>query len=178
MEDPRELAKRLAREAKERMSASQPATPSRTMSAKEALAAAREAERKTALRPPQQRPSPTNAPQRPQQRKGAPSQQRRAPFEHPFEGAEVGAARFASHIEALRAVWRSHHARALQSGDAVLALTTIRMLSDLERLGETGIAAAKMHWKGEDWAVWYDATSGELLAVLPQADVYLAGVSR
>jgi hypothetical protein len=235
-EDPRELAKRLAEEAKKRLKEPAPAsrpsshsppnssfppaaeeisatdrsvadraaaeragTGSRPMSALEALAAAREAEKLRARQaPPQPAPPAARVPSdgeltgermaverqaRPEQVRPEQARPGQAPLtsvsavvRKVFPRAEVAPATAVTNPEVFRALWRAHGARALHEGDVALVATSSVLQDAVGRISPGWLAAARMELDGAAWAVWVDLERGAVLAVARPAEIYLAGL--
>lgn len=171
-------------------------SPTRPMSALEALAAAREAERnRTVVRsapPPRAVPSPSPSPVprpaspetngEPVRAPGgpAPLDQVEAIVRQQLPAAEVRPAVAITSAEVFRALWRAHRARAQHEGDVALVATASVLLEAIDRVPAGWIAATRLivggrHTPPETWAVWVDLERRTILAVARPADVYLAG---
>jgi hypothetical protein len=73
-------------------------------------------------------------------------------------------------------LWQAHQIRALHDGDLALAAmvgAVRQVVSDRVR----DVVAARVSWKGDSWAVWFDMDEERVLAVLRPAEVYLIGVA-
>lgn len=209
-EDPRELARRLAEEAKKRLQSvppptpdpeaavasrtveeRAPAAPARTMTAMEALAAAREAERqRAAAPPPPPPPAQTRSAPTPQWGGGSsttatePAQQARtiAPIAQfaaivleAFPGAKIEPATAVGAHDVFRALWRAHRARAVHEGDVGLVATACVLLDAVDRVPQGGLAAGRVTLGPNAWAVWVDLERRSVLGVARPAEVYLVG---
>ena len=192
-EDPRELARRLAEEAKKRVQdepvAAAPPTPTRPMTAKEALAKAR-AERASGNASPSLPPLPQTAAPVPM-----PAEERAftevVDLEPtmPIPGSSiVRVTRLISgllsdatvleqdpvlHLDVFRALWRAHLARARQDRDLpMLSLCTV-LLDAAERLEPGNLVACRISAGGQEWAGWVDLERDTLLGVAKPVEVYL-----
>lgn len=187
----------------ERPAADRVASTSRPLTALEALALAREQEKraKASQPPPRSHEPPQSAPQPAPSSVSAlqrePSQshtaQREAVSAAPRSGpaplgqvativrrvfaeAEVEPALPVSNPEVFRALWRAHGARALHEGDIHLVATASVLLDAVGRVPPGWLAAARMRINGSYWAVFVDLERGVLLGVARPAEVYLAGM--
>jgi hypothetical protein len=182
-EDPRELARRLAEEAKKRLntngaeppaappppppperSLEERAGPSRARSALEALEAAREAERKRSATPPPSAMTPPTTERRVATPGYAPTP-RAARAEHiaPVRNADV-----------FRALWRAHRARAIHDGDGALVATASVLLDAIDRVSAGRLHEARVAFGNDTWAAWIDGERGVLLGMARPANVYLS----
>jgi hypothetical protein len=230
-EDPRELAKRLAEEAKKRLKEPAPASRpgshsppnssfppaaeerlseqvsddrpaaeragagSRPLSALEALAAAREAEKQRTKQAPAPAPVPPPVPgektgeRMAAERQARPEQAQRTPMQGAaplgqvtavvhklFPRAQVAPATAVPNPEVFRALWRAHSARALHEGDVNLVTTASVLQDAVGRISPGWLAAARMDLDGSAWAVWVDLERSVVLGVARPAEIYLAGL--
>lgn len=174
----------------------------RPMSALEALAAAREAEKHriaVSRPPPADRHEPVRAthspgpgshrptlapraePARVPAQSTAPLAQVDAIVREHFPGADLGPAVAVSNVDVFRALWRAHRARAQHDGDVGLITTAGVLLDAIERVPPGWLVAVKAsigigRHPPETWGVWIDLDRRTVLAVARPADIYLAGI--
>lgn len=211
-EDPRALARRLAVEAKRKHQQPEPPTPPlsptdptplpaptaqaplpplseraarRTLTAGEALAKARAAERDRPAR--QQRATPPGQRTTPPVQRGAPPVRR--PAAAPTSGsrtaeaalravlprAEIGQVEGIENAQVFQALWQAHRARAQHDGDHALIATASVLLEAIRRLGAGNLACARVSVGGHAYAGFVDVHTGTLLGLVQPADVYLTG---
>jgi hypothetical protein len=233
-EDPRELARRLAEEAKRRMASSPPPAPApqpdpvdedaddgwagaqddgdgpdirmaapppvgeragggaRQLTAMEALAAAREAEKNRPrepepVDPPAGEPDPDrSSASRPADRP-RPVQQARSsrPGSAPlgkvanvvgevFAEAVVEPPSPVENADVFRGTWKAHRARAVHDGDIQVAAAASVLIDAVDRVPAGWLVACRVSIAGKRWAVWVDLDRGTLLAAVHPADLYLS----
>jgi hypothetical protein len=93
-----------------------------------------------------------------------------------FPRAQVAATTPVSNPEVFRALWRAHSARALHEGDIQLVATASVLQDAVGRVSSGWLAAARMDLDGHAWAVWVDLERSVVLAVARPAEIYLAGL--
>lgn len=227
-DDPRELARKLAEQAKARSLAKQLAEQAKAragaaakpapapapkkslaerakapLSAKDALARAlaeeRAREEATAKAPapapkaapaaapaapaPQAAPAPVQAAPAPQ----APADVTDAPAHAARPAADILAAKLpqatvlgetpVQNVAVFEALWTAHRARALAEGDWRLVASADVLANAVRHLGPGGLSAVRLQLADGTWAGFVDRRNGVLLAMAPQADILLAGVS-
>ncbi len=204
--DPVELAKRLAEEAMERAgirtpvgSPERPAPPERSAATPSAperspapSASERSAPRKPRLAeraPPPQVPIPPEAAIAKWSARPAPPRSERPSHDLPAPATPLAAAttelltllpdavirdeRTITRLDVFRALWEAHRARALQEGDLATVASACRLLREAER--GRPLAALEIHAAKQRWAAFL-SSDGELLAIFPQPEIYLAGI--
>lgn len=215
-EDPRELARRLAEQAKQRLAPapapvepladddgdafvmdeppepeiviaqSAPAAervgsgPGRTMSALEALNAARARERTGAGAAPPPRtpvspapmPAPAGTPAAPPSA-SASAAGPAAVVAEAFPGSVIRSTQPVTNPDVFRAVWRAHRNRAIHSRDIALLSTASVLLDAVDRIPRGLLLACAVETGADRYAVWVDAQRGALLAVAAPPEIYL-----
>ncbi len=196
--DPRELARKLAEEARQR-AAAQPAepppaapTPTASEAPKKKSLADRTAKRITvedALKAAAHEPEPSPAPPAkpaaappapaPAAAPAAPIRPTVAPeaiIVKSFTGAIVVRAVVVANGAVFRALWTAHRARANATGDVTLLVAAAALLDAADRVPADCLAGVHVTYRGDDWVIWVDLARGAVLAATPQPDLYLAGL--
>jgi len=74
------------------------------------------------------------------------------------------------------ALWAAHQARAVKDGQLALAGAAALLLGQASRLPAGQLIGVKLTHDGKGWAAFVDRDSGELLAIVPRPEIYLAGL--
>lgn len=74
------------------------------------------------------------------------------------------------------ALWEAHQARAVKDGHLELAGAATLLLTHARRVPEGQLVGVKLTRAGKGWAAFVDKTTGELLAIVPRPEIYLAGL--
>lgn len=169
--------------------AAERAATTRPMSALEALAAAREAEKRRSSESDARDSRAAEA--RPAERSPAPAERAAAP--RPVSVAPIAPARAAAVIgelfpnavvevpapvgspDVFRALWRAHRARAVHDGDTALAVTASVLLDAAGRVPAPNLVACRVTLGERRFAAWVDLERGALLGMASPADVFLTG---
>lgn len=204
-DDPRELARRLAAEAKAKADAAKAAAAAakaapakgrsifdrapKPKSAQDALAAALAAE-KAAVAAPKPAPAPKAAKPAAKAKPApkaapvaTPAPAPRAPSQDPatliakrLPGASVKSVKPVSNPDAVAAVWTAHRVRAATEGDRILLVAADVLVDAAGRLPVGALVGAEVEHDGTPLAVFVDADAGVLLAAVEQPALYLAGL--
>lgn len=215
-EDPRELARRLAEEAKRRLSGATPAAPAprdlpafedddggdfvpddppepeiviaqtapaaeraqatsaQTMSALDALNAARARERvgggAAPSLPPQTAPAPA-----PRAAAAGPTGGVAGVVAEAFPGSTLQTTQPVTNAEVFRAVWRAHRNRAIHARDLALLASASVLLDAVDRVPRGSLVACSVQSGADRYAVWVDADRNALLAIASPPEVFLVG---
>jgi len=78
-------------------------------------------------------------------------------------------------LQVNKALWASHHARAMDSSEYELCVAARGMRNALSIDSGEDLRACRIRTKGKEYAVWVSLKTGETLCVLSPADVYLMG---
>lgn len=224
-EDPRELARRLAAQAKARAQGGSrpPSAPKKPLTPQEALRLAIEAEQKAKAAPkPPSKPAPKPAAQaaptpapKPVAQPSEPSTDvspapaRHVPAAEPapapqpaapapkaaapaaaapdtYEAAALLTSRVAGASVAellaiaqpmvFTALWKAHRARATKEADLTVLATADVLIDANRRLPAGALKAARIELDGTAYAAFVDTSHGVILGILPQPDIWLAGL--
>jgi hypothetical protein len=73
-------------------------------------------------------------------------------------------------------LWQAHRVRAVHGGDLAL-LVAVDAVRDLVQSRPADAVAARVTWRGGEWAVWIDLDDDRLIAALQPAELYSVGLS-
>lgn len=184
------LAKKLAEEAKARVAAAAPvasAPPARKLSALEAMRIAIDAEKAVASAPRPAEVVVAPAPVAPPVAVAPPAPvaapvvrpvhvDPRAVIERRLPAFDLVEVRPVAQRDTFRALWTAHRVRAATEGDARMLVTADVLLDAASRVAPGALFGARIRRQDKEHALFLDASSGVLLGLTDQPDLYLAGL--